>query len=84
MKHKDLFLSRGYCNLNDHKVGIPRYFREKIGVENLALIKPKNKKQFEEEQRSFLNNIKIGVLLKVMISTIQNFLVGFLIRMNGI
>lgn len=64
LKHKDLFLSRGYCNLNDHKVGIPRYFREKIGVENLALIKPKSKKQFEEEQRSFFEQYKDWCFVK--------------------
>lgn len=39
IKNKEILAQRGYTTLNGQKIGIPRYFRDKLGIEQQELIR---------------------------------------------
>lgn len=51
MQNKDRFIEQGFCYLNGRRIAIPRYFREKAGIEQNDLIKSMSKKQLENDVR---------------------------------
>lgn len=49
MQNKDRFIEQGFCYLNGKKIAIPRYFREKAGIEQNDMIKTVDKRQLQND-----------------------------------
>lgn len=50
-EEKEKLLNLGYATLNGQKIAIPRYLRDKLGIEQFDLIKTKTAKQLEDENK---------------------------------
>lgn len=64
LKNSDRLSSNGYTFLNGQKIAIPRYFREKLGLEQTDLIDSKLDKRKIEENTNYLYNLFIEDMKK--------------------
>lgn len=66
MMNADRLINNGYTFLNGHKIGVPRYFREKLGISQREIAQSVNTKNFLEDTNALIDTFQREMVRKGM------------------